>query len=91
MQGGRWSQSETEGRTNFWFGWRIRMWEIYSGQSGGSPSQADGGSVKFRGKEMLGADQSGLKAYRRAVQMVFQMCGIPQFETYGGHHYPGTS
>ena len=31
-----------------------------------------GGSVKFRGKEMLGTDQSGLKAYRRAVQMVFQ-------------------
>lgn len=30
------------------------------------------GSVKFRGKEVLGSNQSGLKAYRRATQMVFQ-------------------
>ena len=30
------------------------------------------GTVKFRGKEVLGAGRSGLKAYRRVAQMVFQ-------------------
>ena len=30
------------------------------------------GSVKFRGKQVLGSSQAGLKAYRRATQMVFQ-------------------
>ena len=45
-----------------------------------------GGSVKFRGKEMLGADQSGLKAYRRAVQMVFQ----DPAESLNSRHTVGT-
>jgi len=30
------------------------------------------GTVKFQGKDILEADRSGLKAYRRVVQMVFQ-------------------
>ena len=45
-----------------------------------------GGSVKFRGKEMLGTDQSGLKAYRRAVQMVFQ----DPAESLNSRHTVGT-
>ena len=45
-----------------------------------------GGSVKFRGKEMLGTDQSGLTAYRRAVQMVFQ----DPAESLNSRHTVGT-